>query len=57
MIWNKISEYGILNNADSKYLYRGLREDKIDTGIKLIPNGIANIIDTSFLEWYTKNNG
>ncbi len=33
-IWDK------LNNADNKYLYRGINEDEVDAGIKLIPKGI-----------------
>lgn len=38
-MWNKITKYGILNNANSKYLYRGLREEEVVAGI-LIPKGI-----------------
>lgn len=45
MVWDKIAECGTLNNADSKYLYRGLREDEIDAGIKLIPKGIQTFED------------
>lgn len=45
MIWDKLAEYVTLNNADSKYLYRGLNEKEIDAGIKLIPKGIQTFED------------
>lgn len=44
-MWNKITKYGILNNANSKYLYRGLREEEVVEGIKLIPKGIQTFED------------
>lgn len=45
MIWNKLAEHGKLNNADTKYLYRGLNEQEVDEGIKLIPKGIQTFED------------
>lgn len=45
MIWNKLAEHGKLNNADTKYLYRGLNEQEVDAGIKLIPKGIQTFED------------
>ncbi len=40
-----MGEYGTLRNADSKYLYRGLREEEVDAGFKLIPRGIQTFED------------
>lgn len=38
-------EHGTLKNADSKYLYRGLREEEVDAGIRLIPKKIQTYED------------
>jgi hypothetical protein len=40
MIWDKLTERGILDNADSRYLYRGINEKEIDAGVKLIAEGM-----------------
>lgn len=48
-MWNKITKYGILNNANSKYLYRGLREEEVAEGIKLIPKGIQTFKDVKLV--------
>jgi len=45
MIWDKLAEHGILDNAGSKYLYRGLRAEEVYAGIKLIPKGIQTFED------------
>ena len=45
MIWDKLAEHGTLKDSDSKYLYRGLREEEVDAGIKLISKGIRTFED------------
>ncbi|TAN60686.1 hypothetical protein EPN16_04785 [bacterium] len=45
MIWDKLAERRTLKNSDSKYLYRGLREEEVDAGIKLIAKGIRTFED------------
>lgn len=39
-MWDRVLEHGQLYNAYSRYLYRGINVEEVDSGIKLIPKGI-----------------